>query len=229
MWFARGGYGTARLLDDFFAEIGRKNLPAYFGFSDATALFNAILSRRDQLCIHAPLVVELAEERKIHKPSLKGLMAGLQYSIPLRKKNVLIPGDATGRLLGGNLVVLSTLLGTKYFPSLKGAVLMLEEVGEEVYRIDRMLTQFRMTGVLNGLKGVLFGNCSTPKRKRFPPDRKLKEVLLETFEPLGIPLLWNLPFGHIAKQRAVPLGGTVHIEASAQLLTLDPQVHPRQR
>lgn len=223
IWFARGGYGTARLLDPFLREIGRKRLPTFVGFSDATALFAALLARRSMVVVHGPLVVELGDRRTVHRASLDAVLAGTGYGMRVRASGALVNGSAEGRLMGGNLTVLTSLIGTEHFPDLHGAILFLEEIGEEVYRIDRMLTQWRASGALRGVRGVLLGQLATPKRRRFPPDRRLRDVLLETFGPLGVPVLAGAPCGHRSRQRALPLGGLARIDAGRARFAVEAQ------
>lgn len=221
LWFARGGYGCARLLDGFIERIGRGALPLYLGFSDLSALFAAVLTRRQHLCIHAPLVTQLGDRSAFHMPSLRASLTGGSWRTSLPKRQVLHTGTAEGRLLGGNLSVLTSLIGTDHFPDLRGAVLFLEEVGEETYRIDRMLTQWRQAGVLKGLRGVLLGSFSTPERKQFPPDRELRDVFAETFLPLGVPVVGGLASGHVSGHRSLPLGGKAMIDGDRATLVVE--------
>ena len=229
VWFARGGYGTARLLDAFVEAVGRKRLPTFFGFSDATALFAAILTRRMGVAVHGPLVIELGDVRRVHRASLTALISGGQYEKRLKSGSALVRGRAEGRLMGGNLTVLTSLLGTNHFPDLRGSILFLEEIGEEVYRIDRMLTQWRTAGALRGVRGVLLGHFATPKRKRFPPDRRLREVFEEAFAPLGVPVLSGAPCGHRSRQRSLPLGGRAWIDADRGRFGVEARPAPRGR
>jgi muramoyltetrapeptide carboxypeptidase len=153
---------------------------------------------------------------------LKKLLAGQSLTVPVRKRQVLAEGRAHGRLIGGNLTVLAHLQGTRYAPDLGGAVLFLEEVGEQVYRIDRALTQLRMAGALRGVAGVLLGRFSSPPRESFPPDRDPRVVLAEFFASCEIPVIDGLPVGHVAGQWSLPLGGTVDLDTSARRLHLAP-------
>src|SRR5262245_2779455 len=150
IWFARGGYGTARLLDrlDWKALDGDPSR-VFVGYSDATALFSPILRHGGSLCLYGPMVSELGDAKAYHAGSLKALLRGESWAIRFSPSQVIRPGRAQGRLLGGNLAVLTHLLGTPHAPDWKGALVLLEDVGEEVYRIDRMLQHLRMTGALD--------------------------------------------------------------------------------
>jgi muramoyltetrapeptide carboxypeptidase len=213
IWFARGGYGTARLLERVpWKALSRKLL---VGYSDLTALFAAGAARGRLRALYGPGVCDLAESRNFHAPSLRRLLAGKPLELRVAQRNVLVPGRASGRLAGGNLAVLTHLCGTPWMPRLRGAVIFIEEVGEGTYRIDRMLTQLAQARALAGLAGVLIGSLIVPPRSRFPPDRRLVDVLRERFEPLGVPVVRGLVAGHCAGKRTLPLGETVRIDTAA--------------
>ena len=131
------------------------------------------------------------------------------------------PGVARGRLLGGNLTVLAALVGTPYLPDFNGAILFIEDVGEQPYRIDRMLTQLSLAGILGKLKGVVFGQCTDcdpggPSYGGFT----LSEVLQQHLEPLGIPAFQGGQFGHVANQYSLPLGIEAELDAGAGTIRL---------
>ena len=209
VWFARGGYGTARLLDrlPWKRLRDRSPGPVLIGYSDLTALFSSWLRRFPGRCLYAPVVSELGRRGSWHDPSLRAALEGRDYEVSYRRNQVLVPGKAAGRLLGGNLTVLSHLAGTRHAPPVRGAILALEDVGEEVYRLDRMLQHLRMAGWFRGLAAVLLGRFDPPSPAReFPGDRPLGEILLETFEPLRVPVVHGLAFGHVDAKRTLPLG-----------------------
>lgn len=216
IWFARGGFGTARILDRIPWRTLKKRPKLFVGYSDLTALFCAAVQRGGQVCLHGPVVTDLGKPGACHLGSLRRLLSGESTALPVRGRQVLVEGKARGRLLGGNLTVLAHLLGTRYAPDPRGCILFLEEVGEEAYRIDRALTHLRMGGLFRDLAGVLVGRCSVPKpRRSFPPDRSLKELLAEFFTPLGVPVLTDLPAGHVPAKWTLPLGGMAEIDTAA--------------
>lgn len=227
IWFARGGYGTARLLDRIdLARLVRHPKPL-LGYSDLSALFAALLGRARTVCFHAPVVAELGDAKAYHAPSLNAMLAGRTIQRRISARATLTQGRARGRLLGGNLTVLCHLLGTRYMPSLKGAVLFLEETGEEAYRVDRLLQHLRSSGVLKGVAAVLLGMFHTPPTKRsFPPDRPLGAVLKDHLAPLGVPVASGIPAGHGPGKWTLPLGGTATIDTAAGLVTFDPRPAP---
>ena len=222
IWFARGGYGTARLLSRIPWDALEAEPKLLVGYSDMTALFNPYVARTGGTCLYGPVVAELGDPAAYHRPSLAAALSGRPVEVRFARRQVLAPGRASGRLLGGNLTVLTHLLGTPYAPPLDGAVLFLEETGEQVYRIDRMLTQLGQAGVLSALSGVLLGGLAAPPRRRFPPDRDLDAVLREALAPLGIPVVAGLRAGHVAGKLTLPLGGRATIDTAARTLRIDP-------
>jgi muramoyltetrapeptide carboxypeptidase len=221
VWFARGGYGTARLLDRIDWRALRRAPKPLLGYSDLTALF-ARASAIGAPCIHAPVVTELGDPGAYHAPSLRALLRGERVTVRFRRGQVLRAGRARGRLVGGNLAVLASLLGTRHAADLRDAVLFLEEAGEETYRIDRLLTQLRATRRLDRLRGVLLGAFVVSPRSKFPPDRDPAAVLAETFAPLGVPVVTGLPVGHVRRKRSLPLGAVAAIDTAARRVALGP-------
>jgi muramoyltetrapeptide carboxypeptidase len=222
VWFARGGYGTARLLDRIPWRRLARRPKLLVGYSDLTALFGAIAGRSAGRCLYGPVVAELGQESAYDRSSLERLLAGLPVKLRIRRAQVLAHGRARGRLLGGNLTVLAHLLGTPHAPDLRGAVLFLEDVGEETYRIDRALTQLAAAGALRGVAGVLLGSFLPPPRRAFPPDRVLDDVLGERFLPFGVPVIRDVPAGHVAGKWTLPLGGIAEIDTAAGQVRLLP-------
>ena len=222
VWFARGGYGTSRILDRVpWRDLARQP-KILVGYSDLTALFAPAVDRAGALCLYGPVLAELGDRDAWHAPSLRRLLAGQPVEFRLSAANVLAHGRARGRLVGGNLTVLSHSCGTPYEPDCRGAILFLEDVGEPTYRIDRMLTQLAHAGWLRGVAGVVLGQIQATRRRRFPPDRVLDDVLAEAFLALGVPVVRGIVAGHVAKKRTLPIGGTAEIDTRAGMLRVRP-------
>jgi muramoyltetrapeptide carboxypeptidase len=206
---ARGGYGLMRILPslDTAAFAPRPIV----GFSDITAL-HAWAARAGVASIHGPVVTQLGDLPEEDAQALVALLESPLPPPPLEGLRELLPGSAEGVLRGGNLELLSRLAGTPWQLDLNGAVLLLEEVGERPYRIDRSLTQLELAGGLKGLRGVVLGaleKCQEPT----PPSAE--EVVVERLGRLGVPILADAPVGHGGRNRALPLGVRVRIEAGA--------------
>ena len=221
----RGGWGSARILE------GRPLLGDgwLLGFSDVTSLLWAQLAQGHRGAIHGPLVTTLATEPTWSQERLRSLLFG--EPLPPLTGETWVPGLAEGPLLVGNLTVATHLLGTHHWPAPAGAVLILEDVGEAPYRLDRLLTHWRLAGVLQQLAAIGFGSfqdCEEPVDPAEPiRSFTVEEVLRERTADLGIPVLAGLPLGHVPGNAALPLGVRARLEArasgSGELSLLSPQ------
>ncbi len=213
---ARGGYGLMRILPSLDMEALRRAPKAIVGFSDITAL-HAWSAHAGVAGIHGPVVTQLGDLPEEDVRSLFELLESPRPPPPIGGLRVLAPGSATGVLLGGNLELISRLAGTPWQLELRGAVLLLEEVGERPYRIDRALTQLELAGGLDGLRGVALGaleKCNEPPSSTVQSPTA-EEVVVERLGRLGVPIVAGLPVGHGARNRALPLGTRVTIEGDS--------------
>ena len=223
IWAARGGYGTARVLDRIDLRTLARRPKLLLGYSDLTALSASLLGRATTVCLHAPFVSELGDRAAYHAPSLAAMLAGRTVERRIRRTDVLRGGRAAGRLMGGNLTVLVHLLGTPHMPSLDGAVLFLEEAGEEAYRIDRLLNHLVTSRALAGVRAVLVGQTLVPETRRtFPADRPVAEVLRDHLLPLRVPVVLGVPSGHGPGKWTLPLGGAARLDTARGRLAFDP-------
>lgn len=218
---ARGGYGVTRLLSALLAADPSELPPRpLVGFSDITAL-HALCARARRPCVHGPVVTQLGDLPTEDHAALFALLESPAPPPPLAALTTLLPGaPVTGRLLGGNLEVLSRLAGTALSDSLRPGepvLLLLEEVGERPYRIDRSLTQMLQAGMLRDVVGVVLGDlvrCEEPPHSTVDSPSALA-VLRERLATLGIPVAYGAPLGHGSRNRAVPLGALVTLDTSS--------------
>ncbi|WP_088184502.1 S66 peptidase family protein [Sphingobium sp. Z007] len=228
----RGGWGCARILPRLDFALIRKNPKLLVGFSDITALHLAFAARAGFTTIHGPNAA--SGWGAFSWDAFRAVAfdaATPTFSTPVGQEDRLAqrsgrirtfrPGVARGRLLGGNLTVLAALMGTPWLPDFTGAILFIEDIGEQPYRIDRMLTQLSLAGVLGKLAGVAFGQCTDcgPAGASYG-GFTLSEVLQQHLEPLGIPAFQGGQFGHIANQYSLPLGVAAEMDASAGTIRL---------
>lgn len=228
---ARGGYGCGRILDrvDFSPLAERPKIVC--GYSDLTALHAAIQKRCGLVSFHAPNLVDglgdTDAETVIERDACDALFAGrwgagTNLLAADADATALVGGHAVGRLIGGNLAVFGSLLGTPDQPDFAGAVMLLEDVHESPHRIDRMLNQLRISGLLSGLAGAVLGYFSDSGKDS---RQAVESVLRGYFEPLGIPVLWKARIGHEHPNLPLPLGTQVRLEAgSAGLWLTEPVV-----
>jgi len=211
----RGGWGSARLLRYIDWRKVKANPKLLIGYSDVTALHLAIAAQAGFPSIHGPNAANTWSA--LPASSLKSLASGAAPVLGGGSGHTVIaPGIARGKLLGGNLSVLSALVGTRWMPDMTGAVLFLEDVNEAEYRIDRMMTQLREAGILAKLSGFVFGTCRAcshrdPDYAGFP----FITVLQQHIAPLGIPAFSGANFGHVAGQFCLPMGVQAEIDAAA--------------
>jgi muramoyltetrapeptide carboxypeptidase len=220
VWFARGGYGSSRLLEKLPWRAMKADPKLLIGYSDLTAIFSAAIDRCGSICLYGPVVTELGEPSSFHAPSLRRMLAGEVVELRFGRRRVMVEGRARGLLAGGNLSMLAHACGTRFFPDLKRKILFLEETGEETYRVDRMLLQLKLSGALGRVAAVILGDISVPERKRFPGDRALSDVLEEYLRPLGVPVLTRLRAGHVNSKLTLPLGGRAELDTDAGTLRL---------
>jgi len=219
---ARGGYGATRLIDRLdLSALGRRP-KLLVGFSDITAL-HALWARAGVRSVHGVMVASLGVASLGAQGALAAeqLCAVLEGHVPEPCVGLTdwtegrVRGAVEGVLLGGNLTVLTALIGTPYFPSLAGAVLFLEDVGERPYRVDRMLTTWRQAGVLRGVAGVVLGaftNCDPG-----PDGRTVEDVLRMNLSALGVPVVSGLRAGHVDDNQPLPFGAPVELDVTADV------------
>lgn len=219
----RGGWGAARLLEQPLA------LPAgwLLGFSDVTSLLWAQAAQGLGGAIHGPLVTSLAGEPEWSRERLRDLLFG--HPLADLQGVGWSGGHATGPLLAGNLTVATHLLGTRHLPALQGAILILEDVGEAPYRLDRLLTHWRLCGALQQLAGLGLGRftgCDDPdgesQASSSEPARRFtaEQVLRDRTADLGIPVVAELPVGHEPGNAALPLGVRARLDGDRGLLQI---------
>ena len=234
----RGGYGAARLLPLLDYTMIRAHPKIFIGYSDITALHCAFLAKANLVSFHGPMLNSDLLRENIPNFTLQSFSRTLMHSVAPGSLTqgynrstctVLSPGIATGPLVGGNISILCASLATPYQPPLKGAILFLEEINEEPYRFDRMLTQLLNAGLLQRVAGIALGinkNCKDPKAKGAVEYRQtLEDVLKERLLPLKIPIVAGLPFGHVRHNATLPVGARATLDADkSDLLIIEPAV-----
>ena len=220
VWTLRGGYGCMRLLPDLVLDAVRKRPLTLIGFSDVTALHAALGNVAGLVTMHGPVARnplsafsrDSLVRAVVHQADPCGVAAGAR---------VLRPGQAEGRLAGGNLALVAALAGTPWAPDLRDAILVLEDVNEAIYRVDRMLMQLRLAGMLAGVRGIVFGQCTDCPEDSDDGARRLDDVVAEHAEWLGVPCIAGAPVGHVEDQWTVPLGARAELDADARTLRVD--------
>ena len=220
----KGGWGCARILDKIDYSLIEKNPKVIIGFSDITALLIAITTKTGLITFHGP-VGNSGWNDFTKSVFMNVTMKTNPFTFPENPttENAVVtinPGKATGELVGGNLTVLSSLIGSNYLPDWKNKILFLEEVKEEPYSIDRMLTQLKLSGVLNSINGLVFGKCAKCLAEEPLKSFTFQEVLTQHIQPLGIPAFYGAMIGHIENKLTLPIGIKANIDAEKGTITL---------
>lgn len=218
IWCTRGGYGIQRIVDHLNFGLVPEDPKLVIGFSDITALHLALWRRARLATVHGPVAAQL--DKGADSVTARGAWHVLTSGEPVVVQadpaelthSVRTPGRADGRLIGGNLSLLAASAGTADMPDLFGAILLLEEVGEAPYRVDRMLTHLLRTGIMADVSAVAIG--------QFTDCGEVAGVIAERLAPLGVPLLGGLPIGHGEQHVAVPLGTPATLDADAGRLVV---------
>ncbi|WP_434388214.1 S66 peptidase family protein [Melittangium boletus] len=213
---ARGGYGSMRLLPSLLqANLAPSSL---VGFSDVTAL-HLFLQSQGRVSIHGPVVTHLGTQPPAVRDYLFRLLESPEPPPSLAGEAIYVRGVAEGRLVGGNLSVFSRLLGTPYMPPLEDTILLIEDVGEKPYRLDRMWTHLKLAGVFERVRGIVLGLFTECEIKEKDAPYSAADVLRSLAEETGLPCAAGFPIGHDIPNYPVALGTRVRLDAGAALLT----------
>ncbi|MFK7946294.1 MAG: LD-carboxypeptidase [Saprospiraceae bacterium] len=231
IWCVRGGYGATRMLDMLNYKVIKQNPKVLIGYSDVTALYQAIFKKTGLVCFHGP--VGASDFTNYTKKHVQKILSNptSTYKIEASPENeamenqiynsyVINDGIAEGRLVGGNLTLVSSLVGTPYDISYKNKLVFLEDIGEKPYRIDRMITQMTLAGKFDKVKGIILGvflNCETKDGNN---SLTLMEMFKDRFEKLKVPIIYGMSFGHISNQFTLPLGIQAKLDTTNKTLTL---------
>lgn len=226
--FARGGYGTGRLADCIDYELIRQNPKIIWGYSDITYLHTAIYQQTGLITFHGPMLASDIGKSDFDQFSAQLFRqlftpTQLDYSEVISPLKVYTAGETVGQLVGGNLSLLVSTLGTPYEVETTGKLLLLEDIGEEPYRIDGMLNQLRLAGKLCGAHGIVLGDFSEVNSK-VNPSLTLDEVFTDYFSDFHGPVMSGFKIGHCFPHFSVPLGVWAKLSTIEKRLRIEPGV-----
>lgn len=220
----KGGWGCARLLNKLDYTLIEKNPKVLIGFSDITTLLIAITAKTGLVTFHGPVGNSgwNAWTSNVFKSVVMNINSPPVFANPSTEEAIVTinPGKAKGELVGGNLSVLTSLMGSAYLPDWKHKILFLEDVKEEPYRIDRALTQLKLCGVLDSISGFVFGRCAKCLAEEPQKAFTFHEVILQHIKPLGIPAFYGAMIGHIENKLTMPLGIKAEVDADRGTISL---------
>jgi len=229
----RGGYGCTRILDMLDYDLIKQNPKPLVGFSDVTALLNTIYKEAGLIGFHGPVGITLDNEYS--QTYFKRILMEAPETMPMKNailedpedytdseyhRYTITPGTGEGELVGGNLSLVTALMGTPYEIDLTDKLVFLEEVEEAPYRIDRMLTQFIASATLPKAKGIIFGIFKGCDRLKTSDNFTLMEVIRDRIAPLGIPAMYGMSFGHVPHNLTLPVGVNAYFNATKKQLRL---------
>lgn len=228
----RGGYGCARLLHLLDYEMIANNPKVLIGYSDVTSLLYALYSKSGLICFHGPVATSTFNEFSVTNFSQVCMSNNVQplyyppseaYEKDESKPYTIRTGTATGELIGGNLSVAVSIANSEYDVDTKSKILFFEEVREDPYRIDRMLTQLLLNGSLANASGIMLGVFSKcePGERSEKSSFMLKEVLMDRLYQLNIPVAYGFPFGHVVNKLTLPIGVRVTIDTMDMSMKLE--------
>lgn len=217
IWCARGGYGTVRVLDKLDYTKYKTNPKWVIGYSDITAIHNQ-LNNVGSESIHALMCTSLTDDLVDIENTIATFKAAifgksLSYSVKGSKYNK--KGSTSGKLVGGNLTLLHTMLGSKTSIDTNGKILFIEEIGEYKYHIDRMLQSLKRAGYFENCKGIIVGNMSKMRKNTTPWGTSVQQLILDVVAEYDFPVLFDFPAGHEKDNRALILGRTVELKVGS--------------
>ncbi len=220
----RGGWGSNRILNLVDFDNIRENPKVFCGFSDITALHFSIYKKTGLVTFHGPNGNSdwtIFTKNHFHNTITGNVAKPLLKNPGKEKHNIftITPGVATGKLLGGNLTLVTSLIGSQYLPDMTGAILFLEDVGEDIYRIDRLMSQLQLSGILKKLNGFIFGKC-TNCRESQPVSLSLENIFDHYLKPLGIPAFSGSMISHEPNNFTIPIGIKAKIDSSEGTIQL---------
>ncbi len=235
VWCLQGGFGSWRLLDGLDYELLRRHPKPFIGYSDITALHLALQRRAGFVTFHGPMLAQdmLAGKREPTESHLLAMLSGqfgqgAWIDPPLdAPATTLVPGTATGRLVGGNLALIAALIGSPYEIDTRDAILFIEDVNEALPRVDRLLNQLAAAGKFDGVKGVLVGSFTRilgVQMDDVQAQGMLYPLILDQFRGRGIPVLGGWPSGHGNPNLTLPLGARVTLDTGRGALRLEQAV-----
>jgi muramoyltetrapeptide carboxypeptidase len=219
IWCARGGYGTVRIIDQLDFTEFKKNPKWIIGYSDVTILHSHLHNLGFET-LHATMPINIFKNSNEAIITLKNSLFGnsISYKINVNKKNKI--GKASGELIGGNLSIIYSLLGSKSSLNTNNKILFIEDLDEYLYHIDRMMMNLKRNGNFENLKGLIIGAMTAMHDNEIPFGKNAQEIILDIVSKYDFPVVFDFPAGHIADNRALILGRKVEFEVDEKAVTL---------
>lgn len=218
IWCARGGYGSVRILDKLDWTNFKENPKWIIGYSDITAIHSEVHNLGFQ-SLHAMMCTSLQDDAETIKETIstfKAAIFGKQLGYTLEGSKYNRPGIVSAPIVGGNLTIMHTMLGSKTSIDTSGKILFIEEIGEYKYHIDRMLLSLKRAGYFDNCKGVIIGDMTKIKRNTTPWGSSIEQLILDVLSDYNFPIAFNMPAGHEKDNRALVFGKTIELKVTKE-------------
>ena len=216
---ARGGYGCVRIVEDLNWDNFKRHPKWIIGFSDVT-VFHQKIHQFGIESIHGIMPLGFTEGSVEAKETLRLALFGKSVLLETLSQKENILGEVRGPLVGGNMTIIYSLMQTELSYSFENKILFIEDIGEHIYKIDRMLYAFKMAGIFNQIKGLILGGFTDMEDTDVPFGKTIEELVLEQVHNLDIPVAFNMPIGHIHDNRSLVVGRTVSLRVTDTKTTL---------
>ncbi len=220
IFFSRGGYGSVRIIDELNFTQFLKHPKWLIGFSDITIFINHVYQQYQVKTIHGAMPGTFLENSDASFSSIISILTKGSTHYQLQPHLLNRPGNAKGVLVGGNLSIINSLMGSKSLPNFKGKILFIEDIGEYIYHIDRMMQMLKRAGLLAGLKGLVVGQFSDLKDTQPPFGLSIEKVIYDAVKEYKYPVLFNFPAGHVLDNRALIMGQEVNLGVNKETCSL---------
>jgi muramoyltetrapeptide carboxypeptidase len=219
IFFARGGYGAIQVLESIDLKLLSRNRPLIYGYSDAT-VFHLKMSQLNQMSVHCPMALDAPTLSKESKEQLYKTL----FLEPLKYKwnghQLNNKGSVQSTIIGGNLAVLASMMGSKHLPDFKGKILFIEDVGEALYAVDRLMMMLQLNGILEQISGLMVGQFTSMGDSNPPYGASLEEIVLSHVNQYKYPVCFDLPIGHINNHQSIYFGVDSHLEITKEEVLL---------
>ena len=222
IWCVRGGYGTVKIVDDLDFSALLENPKWIIGYSDVTVLHSHLHNLGIET-LHATMPINIAKNSEDAKETLRKAVFGEELSYNISSDSLSLKGKAKGMLIGGNLSIIYSLMGSNSSMDTNDKILFLEDLDEYLYHIDRMMMNLKRCGYLKNLNGIIVGGMTSMKDNEIPWGKDAYQIILEHTKGLKIPVVFNFPAGHISDNRALIMGRnvTLSVDEDATSLVFD--------
>lgn len=219
---ARGGNRAMHFLPMLDFSAIKANPKPFIAFSDGTALLNAFYAQTGLIGYHGPTLSRVAKAQPSELDQMVNALQGKGAKLNWNDAVTVQGGKASGPLIGGNLSMMAALCGTPYMPDASGAILFIEDIGDQLSRYDRMLAQLRLAGVLSKISGLVIGQMIVDGDSSVTPfGFSVEDIIQDHIKGLNIPVLMNAPFGHSGPLCTLPVGGMAMLDADSKILSFE--------